>query len=99
MDKNARIAIIGGGLAAPFGRHVPAAGGLPQLHDLRAQRLVWAANATPPPTRPPLRDGRDYGVKLSYYAAHDVEQFCGVTHDGPKLNRNYKTRGKVVDPS
>lgn len=26
----------------------------------------------------------------SYYAVHDVEEFCGITHDGPKLNRNYK---------
>ncbi len=26
----------------------------------------------------------------SYFAVHDVEQFAGVTHDGPKLQRAYK---------
>lgn len=35
----------------------------------------------------------------SYYAVHDAEEFCGITHDGPQLNRNYKTlEGKVYDP-
>ena len=35
----------------------------------------------------------------SYYAVHDVEEFCGITHDGPQLNRNYKDKnGKVIDP-
>ena len=35
----------------------------------------------------------------SYYAVHDVEEFCGITHDGPQLNRNYKNKnGKVIEP-
>ena len=35
----------------------------------------------------------------SYYAVHDVEEFCGITHDGPKLNRNYKdAKGNVIEP-
>lgn len=35
----------------------------------------------------------------SYYAVHDVEEFCGITHDGPKLNRNYKNKeGKIIEP-
>ena len=35
----------------------------------------------------------------SYYAVHDCEEFCSITHDGPKLNRNYKDRaGRVIDP-
>ena len=35
----------------------------------------------------------------SYYAVHDVEEFCGITHDGPKLNRNYKnSKGDVIEP-
>ena len=35
----------------------------------------------------------------SYYAVKDVEDFCGITHDGPKLNRNYKDKtGKVIEP-
>ena len=34
-----------------------------------------------------------------FYAVHDVEEFCGITHDGPKLNRNYKNgAGKVIEP-
>ena len=28
-----------------------------------------------------------------------MEEFCGITHDGPKLNRNYKNgRGEVIEP-
>ena len=35
----------------------------------------------------------------SYYAVHDVEEFCGITHDGPQLNRNYKNKeGRVIEP-
>ena len=35
----------------------------------------------------------------SYYAVHDVEEFAGITHDGPKLNRDYKDKnGNVIHP-
>lgn len=26
----------------------------------------------------------------SYFAVHEVEEFCGITHDGPSLDRSYK---------
>ena len=52
----------------------------------------------------PHYNGRRYEMGAimgvpSYYAVHDVEEFCGITHDGPKLNRNYKDRnGNVIEP-
>ena len=52
----------------------------------------------------PYYNGRRYEMGAimgvpSYYAVHDVEEFCGITHDGPKLNRNYKDKtGKVIEP-
>ncbi|HAV27159.1 MAG TPA: aminooxidase [Lachnospiraceae bacterium] len=52
----------------------------------------------------PHYNGRRYEMGAimgvpSYYAVHDVEEFCGITHDGPKLNRNYKNlKGKVIEP-
>ena len=52
----------------------------------------------------PYYNGRRYEMGAimgvpSYYAVHDVEEFCGITHDGPKLNRNYKNiQGKVIEP-
>ena len=52
----------------------------------------------------PTYNGRRYEMGAimgvpSYYAVHDVEEFCGITHDGPKLNRNYKnSKGDVIEP-
>ncbi|MBQ9644602.1 MAG: FAD-dependent oxidoreductase [Lachnospiraceae bacterium] len=52
----------------------------------------------------PHYNGRRYEMGAimgvpSYYAVHDVEEFCGITHDGPKLNRNYKDQnGNVIEP-
>jgi len=52
----------------------------------------------------PLYSGRRYEMGAimgvpSYYAIHDVEEFCSITHDGPKLNRNYKDKnGRVIEP-
>ena len=52
----------------------------------------------------PYYNGRRYEMGAimgvpSYYAVHDVEEFCGITHDGPQLNRNYKDRnGNVIEP-
>lgn len=52
----------------------------------------------------PHYNGRRYEMGAimgvpSYYAVHDVEEYCGFTHDGPQLNRNYKDKnGKVIEP-
>jgi len=52
----------------------------------------------------PHLDGKRYEMGAimgvpSYYAVHDIEKFTGVTHDGPQLNRNYKSiKGKVTNP-
>ncbi|MCR4588729.1 MAG: FAD-dependent oxidoreductase [Lachnospiraceae bacterium] len=52
----------------------------------------------------PHYNGRRYEMGAimgvpSYYAVHDVEEFAGIQHDGPQLNRNYKNKdGKVIEP-
>ena len=52
----------------------------------------------------PHYNGRRYEMGAimgvpSYYAVHDVEEFAGIEHDGPQLNRNYKNKdGKVIEP-
>ena len=52
----------------------------------------------------PLYEGKRYeegaimGVP-SYYAVHDIELFTGLTHDGPKLHRDFKNnKGQVIEP-
>lgn len=35
----------------------------------------------------------------SYYAVHDVEEFCGITHDGPALMNEFKdNNGDTITP-
>ncbi len=98
MDKNTRIAIIGGGPAGlSAGMYLQQAG----FHNYTIyERNGWVGGKC----HSPAYNGRRYEMGAimgvpSYYAVHDVEEFCGITHDGPKLNRNYKNlEGKVVDP-
>lgn len=98
MDRNVRIAIIGGGPAGlSEGMYLQQAG----FHNYTIyERNGWVGGKC----HSPEYKGRRYEMGAimgvpSYYAVHDVEEFCGITHDGPKLNRNYKnTSGKVVDP-
>ena len=98
MDKNAKICIIGGGPAGlSAGMYLEKKGyenyTILERND-RVGGKCWS----------PTYNGRRYEMGAimgvpSYYAVHDVEEFCGITHDGPKLNRNYKNAaGKVIEP-
>ena len=98
MDKNVRICIVGGGPAGlSAGMYLEKKGYENYTILERLDRVggkCWS----------PTYNGRRYEMGAimgvpSYYAVHDVEEFCGITHDGPKLNRNYKNKeGKVIDP-
>ena len=98
MDKNTRICIIGGGpagLSAGMYLEQKGYGNYTILERLdRVGGKCWS----------PHYNGKRYEMGAimgvpSYYAVHDVEEFCGITHDGPKLNRNYKNdRGDVIEP-
>ena len=98
MDKNIRIAIIGGGPAGlSAGMYLEKKGYENYVIFERQDRVggkCWS----------PHYNGRRYEMGAimgvpSYYAVHDVEEFCGITHDGPKLNRNYKNaNGDVIEP-
>ena len=98
MDKNVRICIIGGGPAGlSAGMYLEKKGYENYTILERLDRVggkCWS----------PTYNGRRYEMGAimgvpSYYAVHDVEEFCGITHDGPQLNRNYKDKnGKVIEP-
>ena len=98
MDKNIRIAIIGGGPAGlSAGMYLEQAG---YENYTIYERNGWVGGKC----HSPEYKGRRYELGAimgvpSYYAIHDVEEFCGITHDGPRLNRNYKDlKGNVVAP-
>ena len=98
MDKNIRIAIIGGGPAGlSAGMYLEKKGYENYVIYEKSDRVggkCWS----------PTWEGKRYEMGAimgvpSYYAVKDVEDFCGITHDGPKLNRNYKnSEGKVIEP-
>ncbi len=98
MEKSIRIAIIGGGPAGlSAGMYLEKKGYENYTIFERLDRVggkCWS----------PTYNGRRYEMGAimgvpSYYAVHDVEEFCGITHDGPKLNRNYKNaKGEVIEP-
>ena len=98
MDKNIRICIVGGGPAGlSAGMYLEQKGYENYTILERLDRVggkCWS----------PYYNGRRYEMGAimgvpSYYAVEDVEKFCGITHDGPKLNRNYKdSQGNVIEP-
>ena len=86
MDKNTRICIIGGGPAGlSAGMYLEQKGYTNYTIFERLDRVggkCWS----------PHYNGRRYEMGAimgvpSYYAVEDVEKFCGITHDGPKLNK------------
>lgn len=98
MERNTRICIIGGGPAGlSAGMYLEKKGYFNYSileKDNRVGGKCWS----------PEYKGRRYEMGAimgvpSYYAVHDVEEFCKITHDGPILNRNYKNMyGKVIEP-
>ena len=97
-DKNEKICIIGGGPAGlSAGMYLEKKGYENYTILERNDHVGGKCNS-------PHYNGRRYEMGAimgvpSYYAVHDVEEFCGITHDGPQLNRNYKDRnGNVIEP-
>ena len=98
MDKNTKICIIGGG---PAGL---SAGMYLEKKGYENYTILEKNDHVGGKCHSPYYNGRRYEMGAimgvpSYYAVHDVEEFCGITHDGPQLNRNYKDRnGNVIEP-
>ena len=98
MDKNTRICIIGGGPAGLSAAMYLEKKGYVNYTVLERLDRVGGKCWSPHFNGKRYEMGAIMGVP-SYYAVHDVEEFCGITHDGPKLNRNYKnSRGEVIEP-
>ena len=98
MDKNTRICIIGGGPAGLSAGMYLEKKGYNNYTILERQDRVGGKCWSPYYNGKRYEMGAIMGVP-SYYAVHDVEEFCGITHDGPKLNRNYKNAaGEVIEP-
>ena len=97
MDKNIRIAIIGGG---PAGL---SAGMYLELKGYENYVIYEKTDHVGGKCHSPHMNGKRYEMGAimgvpSYYAVHDVEVFAGVTHaDGPKLHRTYRLPNGKVD--
>ncbi len=89
MDKKIRIAIIGGGPAGlSAGMYLEKKGYENYVIYERTDHVGGKCHS-------PTCNGKRYEMGAimgvpSYYAVHDVEEFAGVEHKGPALNRNYK---------
>ena len=97
-DLNERICIIGGGPAG-----LSAAMYLEQK-GYKNYTVMEKNDHVGGKCNSPYYKGRRYEMGAimgvpSYYAVKDVEDFCGITHDGPQLNRNYKSKeGEIIEP-
>ena len=98
MDKNVKICIIGGGPAGLSAAMYLEKKGYENYTILEKNDHVGGKCHSPHYNGRRYEMGAIMGVP-SYYAVHDVEEFCGITHDGPQLNRNYKDKnGNVIEP-
>ena len=98
MNKDTKICIIGGGPAGLSAGMYLEQKGYENYTILERNDHVGGKCHSPHYNGRRYEMGAIMGVP-SYYAVHDVEEFCGITHDGPKLNRNYKDKtGKVIEP-
>jgi hypothetical protein len=98
MDKNTKICIIGAGPAGLSAGMYLEQKGYENYTILERNDHVGGKCHSPHYNGRRYEMGAIMGVP-SYYAVHDVEEFCGITHDGPQLNRNYKDKtGKVIEP-
>jgi len=98
MDKNARIAIIGAGPAGLSASMYLEKKGFFNYTIFEKEDHVGGK------CHSPVYNGRRYEMGAimgapSYFAVHEVEEFCGITHDGPQLIRKYKDKdGREIDP-
>lgn len=97
MDKDVRIAIIGGGPAGlSAGMYLEQKGYENYVIYEKTDHVGGKCHS-------PHMNGKRYEMGAimgvpSYYAVHDVEVFAGVTHaDGPKLHRTYRLPNGQVD--
>jgi len=98
MKKDTKICIIGAGPAGLSAAMYLEQKGYTNYTILEKEDHVGGKCYSPTYNGRRYEMGAIMGVD-SYYAVHDVEEFCGITHDGPKLNRNYKDKdGKVIEP-
>ena len=99
MDKNSRIAIIGGGPAGMAAAVYLEKAGYNNYVVYEKEGVVGGKCHSPMGF-----DGKRYemGAVLgcpTYYTVKELEDFGGYTHDGPPLNRKMKSKeGKEVDP-
>jgi protoporphyrinogen oxidase len=97
-DLNQRICIIGGG---PAGL---SAGMYLEQKGYRNYTILEKSDHVGGKCHSPHYNGRRYEMGAimgvdSYYAIHDIETYCGFTHDGPHLNREYKNaKGDIIEP-
>ncbi len=97
-DLNEKICIIGGGPAGLSAAMYLEKKGYKNYTILEKNDHVGGKCHSPYYKGRRYEMGAIMGVP-SYYAVKDVEDFCGITHDGPQLNRNYKNKeGKVIEP-
>lgn len=98
MDKNSKICIIGAGPAGLSAGMYLEQKGYDNYTILERNDHVGGKCNSPHYNGRRYEMGAIMGVP-SYYAVHDVEEFCGFTHDGPKLNRDYKDKnGNIIYP-
>lgn len=97
MDKNTRIAIIGGGPAGlTAAMYLEKKGYTNYVIYERTDHVGGKCHS-------PVYKGKRYEMGAimgvpSYYAVHDVEEFAGISHkDGPVLNRNYQYPDGSID--
>ena len=98
MDKNARICIIGGGPAGLSAAMYLEKKGYENYMVMEKSDLVGGKCWSPEYKGRRYEMGAIMGVP-SYYAVHDVEEFCGITHDGPALMNEFKdNNGDTITP-
>lgn len=98
MDKNNRIAILGGGPAGLSLAMYLEKKGYANYVIYEKSGRVGGKCCSPIYNGAAIELGAVMGAP-SYYAVKDVEEYCGITHDGPSMKREFKRKdGTVYDP-
>ncbi|MBQ9512070.1 MAG: NAD(P)-binding protein, partial [Lachnospiraceae bacterium] len=97
MDKNIRIAILGGGPAGLAAGMNLEKKGYDNYTIFERLDRVGGKCCSPVYKDRHYEMGAIMGVPC-YYAVEEIKNFCGVTHDGPTLGSNYKDEnGNVIE--